>query len=111
VSDEDEGEPKTSQSSSGSSDSSGSTEEGGHSGSERGTGLEGVSGSDATEDTMTAAPGSISILESCLVDWASKSRMRLKVTVRITHDSANGEVEVEVSYEWGFVLLKGGYLL
>lgn len=48
------------------------------------------------EDAMTAAPGSISILESCLVDWASKTRMRLKVTVRITHSPVNGEVEVEV---------------
>lgn len=41
------------------------------------------------------APGSISILESCLVDWASKSRMRVKATVRITHDMA-GEVELQV---------------
>lgn len=51
---------------------------------------------DTEEGGMAPAPGSISILESCLVDWASKSRMRLKVTVRITHDPANGEVEVEV---------------
>jgi len=48
------------------------------------------------EEQMAAAPGSISILESCLVDWASKSRVRLKVTVRVTHSADNGEVELEV---------------
>mmetsp|Transcript_1784 Transcript_1784/g.4515 ORF Transcript_1784/g.4515 Transcript_1784/m.4515 type:complete len:608 (+) Transcript_1784:845-2668(+) len=48
------------------------------------------------EGALTPAPGSISIMESCLVDWASKSRVRLKVTVRTTHDPGNGEVEMEV---------------
>lgn len=42
------------------------------------------------------APGAISIFESCLVDWGSKSRVRLKVTVRIHHDPGNGEVDMEV---------------
>eukprot|EP00983_Pelagomonas_calceolata_P103855 1158959-Pelagomonas_calceolata.AAC.5 len=53
------------------------------------------------EGALTPAPGSISIMESCLVDWASKSRVRLKVTVRTTHDPGNGEVEMEVgAHAW-----------
>ncbi len=53
---------------------------------------------DAGEEvpSTASAPGSISIMESCLVDWASKSRVRLKVTVRITHDPDNGEAELDV---------------
>ena len=48
------------------------------------------------EGPVAAVPAPVSILESCLVDWASKSRMRVKVTVRISHAARNQEVELEV---------------
>ncbi|GIL52540.1 hypothetical protein Vafri_8382 [Volvox africanus] len=47
------------------------------------------------DEESTLIPTSTSVFEQCLVDWGSRTRMRLKLTLRIGQLD-NGEVDVEV---------------
>ncbi|GLC70769.1 hypothetical protein PLESTF_001031300 [Pleodorina starrii] len=65
----------------------------------RGGGGGGGSGDDEDEDEdedgSTLLPTTTSVVEQCLVDWGSRSRMRIKMTLRIGQ-LENGEVDVQV---------------
>ncbi|GAX74326.1 hypothetical protein CEUSTIGMA_g1775.t1 [Chlamydomonas eustigma] len=50
----------------------------------------------ASDSKRVQAPTSTSIVEQCLMDWGSHSRMRVKTTLRIGHDEENGEVDVSI---------------
>ncbi|EFJ46014.1 hypothetical protein VOLCADRAFT_93813 [Volvox carteri f. nagariensis] len=52
-------------------------------------------GDEEDSSDATLLPTSTSVFEQCLVDWGSRSRMRLKLTLRIGQ-LENGEVDVEV---------------
>ncbi|KAG2435736.1 hypothetical protein HXX76_006932 [Chlamydomonas incerta] len=58
-----------------------------------GEGEDGEDGED--EDGSSMLPTTTSVFEQCLVDWGSRTRMRIKMTLRIGQMD-NGEVDVEV---------------
>ncbi|KAG2451288.1 hypothetical protein HYH02_003894 [Chlamydomonas schloesseri] len=58
-------------------------------------GDEGEDDEEEDEDGSSVLPTTTSVFEQCLVDWGSRQRMRIKMTLRIGQ-MENGEVDVEV---------------